>query len=72
MPGTRPAPAPAADTARLEQLLHRLSRLACDLPHLTEAALDPVLAGPRGVHALNARIHLTSRRPDDPYLRRPR
>ncbi|UFR06268.1 GNAT family N-acetyltransferase [Streptomyces sp. Go40/10] len=62
--------APAAHTARLEQLLHRLSRLACDLPHVTEAALDPLLAGPHGVHALNARIHLTPHRPNDPYLRR--
>ncbi|MCH0557315.1 GNAT family N-acetyltransferase [Streptomyces sp. MUM 16J] len=62
--------APAADLPALEQLLHRLSRLACDLPQLAEADLNPVLAGPHGVHALDVRIRLVPRHTNDPYLRR--
>jgi acyl-CoA synthetase (NDP forming)/GNAT superfamily N-acetyltransferase len=62
--------APTADLERLEQLLHRLSRLACDLPQLAEADLNPVLAGPHGVHALDVRVRLVPRSADDPYLRR--
>ncbi|MFF7356427.1 GNAT family N-acetyltransferase [Streptomyces filipinensis] len=64
------AGSPAVDLAALEQLLHRLSRMAADLPQLVEADLNPVLAGPRGVTALDARVRLVPRRPHDPYLRR--
>ncbi|WP_381560487.1 GNAT family N-acetyltransferase [Streptomyces eurythermus] len=61
---------PAADVGALEQLLHRLSRMATDLPELAEADLNPVLAGPHGAIALDARVRLVPRRPHDPYLRR--
>ncbi|MET8978013.1 GNAT family N-acetyltransferase [Streptomyces sp. NPDC004539] len=54
----------------LEQLLLRLSRMACDLPQLTEADLNPVLATPDGVTVLDARIRLMPRRAHDPCLRR--
>ncbi|WP_414166606.1 GNAT family N-acetyltransferase [Streptoverticillium reticulum] len=54
----------------LEQLLLRLSRMACDLPQLVEADLNPVVAGPDGVTALDARIRLVPRHVHDPYLRR--
>ncbi|MFE9451785.1 GNAT family N-acetyltransferase [Streptomyces sp. NPDC006739] len=64
------AGSPAVDLAALEQLLHRLSRMAADLPQLVEADLNPVLAGPRGVTTLDARVRLVPRRPHDPYLRR--
>ncbi|MET9450541.1 bifunctional acetate--CoA ligase family protein/GNAT family N-acetyltransferase [Streptomyces cinerochromogenes] len=64
------AGSPAVDLAALEQLLHRLSRMAADLPQLAEADLNPVLAGPRGVTALDARVRLVPRLPHDPYLRR--
>ena len=40
--------APAADRGALEDLLHRLSRLAVDLPEVAELDLNPVLAGPTG------------------------
>ncbi|WP_225823954.1 GNAT family N-acetyltransferase [Streptomyces naphthomycinicus] len=60
----------AVDLGRLEQLLHRLSRMASDLPQLAEADLNPVLAGPHGVTCLDARVRLVPRRPRDPYLRR--
>ncbi|WP_077797020.1 bifunctional GNAT family N-acetyltransferase/acetate--CoA ligase family protein [Streptomyces sp. JHA26] len=55
-----------ADVEALEQLLHRLSRMACDLPQLAEADLNPVLAGPTGVRALDARVRLVPRRAHDP------
>ncbi|MEU6762337.1 GNAT family N-acetyltransferase [Streptomyces sp. NPDC046853] len=58
------------DLEGLEQLLHRLSRLACDLPQLAEADLNPVLARPGGTTALDARIRLLPRTAPDPYLRR--
>ncbi|HEY8985643.1 MAG TPA: GNAT family N-acetyltransferase [Streptomyces sp.] len=54
----------------LEQLLLRLSRMASDLPQLAEADLNPVLATPDGVTALDARIRLLPHRTHDPYLRR--
>ncbi|WP_326801138.1 bifunctional GNAT family N-acetyltransferase/acetate--CoA ligase family protein [Streptomyces sp. NBC_01788] len=61
---------PAADPDRLEHLLHRLSRMASDLPQLAEADLNPVLAGPHSVTSLDARVRLVPRRAHDPYLRR--
>ncbi|MFE9775313.1 GNAT family N-acetyltransferase [Streptomyces sp. NPDC005931] len=64
------AGSPAVDPRGLEQLLHRLSRMACDLPQLAEADLNPVLAGPRGVTTLDIRVRLVPRRSHDPYLRR--
>ncbi|GGM21841.1 acyl-CoA synthetase [Streptomyces fumigatiscleroticus] len=64
------AGSPAADLDGLEHLLHRLSRMACDLPQLAEADLNPVLAGPHGVTTLDMRVRLAPRHPHDPYLRR--
>lgn len=61
---------PAADLGALEQLLHRLSRMACDLPQLAEADLNPVLAGPHGITTLDVRVRLVPRHAHDPYLRR--
>ncbi|MGK3941512.1 GNAT family N-acetyltransferase [Streptomyces caeruleatus] len=58
------------DLAALEQLLHRLSRMASDLPQLAEADFNPVLAAPSGVSVLDARVRLLPCRPQDPYLRR--
>ncbi|MCQ4042297.1 GNAT family N-acetyltransferase [Streptomyces rubrisoli] len=58
------------DLEGLEQLLSRLSRMACDLPELAEADLNPVVARPDGVLALDARVRLLPRRAQDPYLRR--
>ncbi|MFJ9007805.1 GNAT family N-acetyltransferase [Streptomyces canus] len=58
------------DLQGLEQLLHRLSRMASDLPELTEADFNPVLATPGAVTVLDARVRLLPRRQQDPYLRR--
>jgi acetate---CoA ligase (ADP-forming) len=51
--------APAADRAALTDLLHRLSRLAVDLPEVSELDLNPVLARPDGCVAVDARIRIT-------------
>ena len=51
--------APPADTAALADLLARLSRLGEDLPEVAELDLNPVLAGPDGCVAVDARIRLS-------------
>jgi acyl-CoA synthetase (NDP forming)/GNAT superfamily N-acetyltransferase len=58
------------DLEGLEQLLLRLSRLACDLPQLAEADLNPVVARPDAITALDVRIRVLPRHARDPYLRR--
>ncbi|MER8162023.1 bifunctional GNAT family N-acetyltransferase/acetate--CoA ligase family protein [Streptomyces sp. NPDC094472] len=60
----------AVDLEGLEQLLLRLSRMACDLPQLAEADLNPVVARPDGVVALDVRLRILPRHAHDPYLRR--
>ena len=50
--------APPADAAALGDLLHRLSRLAVDLPEVAELDLNPVLALRRGYVAVDARVRL--------------
>ncbi|MGA4837573.1 GNAT family N-acetyltransferase [Streptomyces sp. G45] len=60
------------DLEGLEQLLLRLSRLASDLPQLAEADLNPVLARPDRITALDVRIRLLPRQSRDPYLRQMR
>ncbi len=58
------------DLDGLEQLLHRLSGMAENVPQLAEADLNPVLATPGGLTVLDARLRLLPPRPHDPYLRR--
>ncbi|WP_329131076.1 bifunctional acetate--CoA ligase family protein/GNAT family N-acetyltransferase [Streptomyces sp. NBC_00670] len=58
------------DLPGLEQVLHRTSCMATDLPQLAEADFNPVLARPGGVTVLDARIRLLPRPSQDPYLRR--
>ncbi|MFF4215275.1 bifunctional acetate--CoA ligase family protein/GNAT family N-acetyltransferase [Streptomyces nondiastaticus] len=58
------------DLGALERLLLCVSRMACDLPQLAEADLNPVVPCPDGVMALDARIRLEPRQAYDPYLRR--
>lgn len=60
----------AVDLEGLEQLLLRLSRMACDLPQLAEADLNPVLARPDTALPLDVRIQLLPHTAQDPYLRR--
>jgi acyl-CoA synthetase (NDP forming)/GNAT superfamily N-acetyltransferase len=57
---------PGRPAAELRDLLLRVSRLADDLPEVTD--LD--LAGPDGTVVTNARIKLEHYKPQDPFLRK--
>jgi acetyl coenzyme A synthetase (ADP forming)-like protein len=57
--------APAADEAELEDLLHRLSRLAVELPEVAELDLNPILAGADGCVAVDMRIRIAPYAPPD-------
>jgi acyl-CoA synthetase (NDP forming) len=50
--------APAADVPSLTELVHRLGRLAEDFPEVAELDLNPVIAGPDGCVAVDARVRL--------------
>jgi acyl-CoA synthetase (NDP forming)/GNAT superfamily N-acetyltransferase len=56
--------------AALRDVLMRVSRLANDLPEITDLDLNPVIARPDGVVAASARIKVTPQSPQDPFLRR--
>jgi acyl-CoA synthetase (NDP forming)/GNAT superfamily N-acetyltransferase len=60
----------AADLDRLRELLLRVSRLADDLPEVTELDLNPVMVKPHGVFAVDARIKVAPCLPQDPFLRK--
>ncbi|MCC9306095.1 GNAT family N-acetyltransferase [Kitasatospora sp. RB6PN24] len=62
--------AAAVDLTGIERVLAGLSRMAADLPQLTEADLNPLIARPDGVLCVDARIRLEPRPSFDPYLRR--
>jgi acyl-CoA synthetase (NDP forming)/GNAT superfamily N-acetyltransferase len=61
---------PAADLGALRDLLLRVSRLAEDLPEITDLDLNPVIARPDGVFAVDARIKIAPHIPQDPFLRK--
>ena len=61
---------PATDLDTLRELLLRVSRLADDLPEVSELDLGPVIARPHGVFAIDARIKVASCPPHDPFLRK--
>jgi acyl-CoA synthetase (NDP forming)/GNAT superfamily N-acetyltransferase len=63
-------PSASEDQAALRDLLLRVSRLAEDLPEVTDLELNPVIVGPTLVAVVNARIKLTPYEPQDPFLRR--
>jgi acyl-CoA synthetase (NDP forming)/GNAT superfamily N-acetyltransferase len=60
---------PAVDVAGLRDALLRVSQLTDDLPQVAELDLNPVIARPDGVFAVDARIRVTSREYVDPFLR---
>lgn len=63
--------APPADTGAVEDLLLRVGRLAEELPEVAELDLNPVLAGPNGVVAVDAKLRLAAISSEpDPVLRR--
>ena len=61
---------PQADVAALRGALLRISQLADDLPQVAELDLNPVIARPNGIIAVDARIRVTSHGAADPFLRR--
>ncbi len=61
---------PPADTGALRSLLLRVSRLADDLPEITDLDLNPVIARPDGVFVVDARVKAAPYAPQDPFLRR--
>jgi acyl-CoA synthetase (NDP forming)/L-amino acid N-acyltransferase YncA len=62
---------PAVDTGAVEDLLLRLGRLAEELPEVAELDLNPILAGPDRVVAVDAKMRLaTAGAEPDPTLRR--
>jgi acyl-CoA synthetase (NDP forming) len=54
----------------LQDLLLRVSRLADDLPEVTELDLNPVIARSDGARVVDARIKATPYRAQDPFLRK--
>ena len=61
---------PPADTAALADALLRVSRLADDLPEVSELDLNPVLARPDGIWCVDVRVRISPAEPRDPFLRR--
>jgi len=62
--------APPVDTAALADALLRVSRLADDLPEVSELDLNPVVAREDGAYCVDVRAHITPAEPRDPFLRR--
>jgi acyl-CoA synthetase (NDP forming)/RimJ/RimL family protein N-acetyltransferase len=60
----------SADLTALRETLLRVSRLADDLPEVAELDLNPVIARPDGVSAVDARIRITPAEHRDPFLRK--
>jgi acyl-CoA synthetase (NDP forming) len=60
---------PAADLDGLRDTLLRVSQLAADLPQIAELDLNPVIARPDGITAVDARVRVTSHGSADPFLR---
>jgi len=62
--------APGADLAALRDVLLRVSRLADDLPDITELELNPVITSPDAVVVVDARVRIAPQLAQDPFLRR--
>jgi acyl-CoA synthetase (NDP forming)/GNAT superfamily N-acetyltransferase len=61
---------PAMETDALEQLLLRVAQLAEDFPQVSELDLNPIVAVPDGVTALDVKLKLQPAEDEpDPYLR---
>jgi acyl-CoA synthetase (NDP forming)/GNAT superfamily N-acetyltransferase len=61
---------PPTDLEALRDLLLRVSRLADDLPEITDLDLNPVIARPDGISVVDARVKVAPYTPQDPFLRR--
>ena len=63
-------PGVAPGRTYLRDLLLRVSRLADDLPEITDLDLSPVIACPDGAIVMAARITVAPYEPPDPFLRK--
>ena len=61
---------PTVDTAALADALLRISRLADDLPEVSELELNPDIARQDGDHCDGSRVRINPAEPRDPFLRR--
>ncbi|MGO8884616.1 MAG: GNAT family N-acetyltransferase [Streptosporangiaceae bacterium] len=61
---------PTVDSRALADALLRVSRLADDLPELTELDLNPVVAREDGIYCVDVRVRISPAEPRDPFLRR--
>jgi acyl-CoA synthetase (NDP forming) len=61
---------PPVDTAALADALLRVSRLADDLPEVSELALNPIVAREDGAWCVDVRVRISPAEPKDPFLRR--
>jgi acyl-CoA synthetase (NDP forming) len=61
---------PPVDTAALADALLRVSRLADDLPEVSELDLNPVVVRRDGVDCVDVRVRISPAEPRDPFLRR--
>ncbi len=58
----------AVDGTAVERVLLRISELVCELPHITELDINPLMADPDGTWAVDARIGVESPTPSlEPY-----
>jgi acyl-CoA synthetase (NDP forming)/GNAT superfamily N-acetyltransferase len=69
-PGHADGPVADLATVALRELLLRVSRLADDLPAVTDLELGLVITRPAGVVVLAARIKAAPYQPQDPFLRK--
>jgi acyl-CoA synthetase (NDP forming)/GNAT superfamily N-acetyltransferase len=65
-----PGGPPAPSWGPLRDLLLRVSRIAEDVPEVTDLDLSPVIAAPDGAVVVDARVKVTSHQPRDPFLRK--
>ena len=61
---------PPVDTAALADALLRVSRLADDLPEVSQLALNPIIARADGAWCVDVRVRISPAESKDPFLRR--
>jgi acyl-CoA synthetase (NDP forming) len=61
---------PPVDTAALADALLRVSRLADDLPEVSQLDLNPIVARADGIWCVDVRVRISPAEPKDPFLRR--
>jgi len=60
---------PPLDVAALAETLHRIARLADDLPSVIELDINPLILHPGRCTAVDVKIHVAEATAADPYLR---